>query len=90
MKTFEISFPNGERKIVEATYYVENTEAGTKVLELYKTVSNYSSESKPYLFITSYESVTEHKQEEENYIYENNIVFNSSWDDKPMGGFSDW
>lgn len=59
MKTFEITFPNGERKIVEATYYVEKSEAGTKVLELYKTVSNYSSESKPYLFITGYEDVKE-------------------------------
>lgn len=59
MKTFEITYPNGEREVREATFIREKTEAGTKVLGLYKTVSEYSSESKPYLFITGYEEVKE-------------------------------
>lgn len=59
MKAFEITYPNGEREVREATFIREKIESGTKVLELYKTVSEYSSESKPYLFITGYEDVNE-------------------------------
>lgn len=59
MKTFEITYPNGEIEVREATFIREKIDAGTKVLELYKTVSEYSSESKPYLFITGYSEVNE-------------------------------
>lgn len=59
MKYFEITYPNGKREVREAAFIREKVEAGTKVLELYKTVSEYSSESKPYLFITGYEYVVE-------------------------------